>query len=605
MSFIITELRITGPNVKPAVINLTAGLNIISGPSNTGKTYIFQCINYMLGGSTIPKKINEVVNYSNCYLEILTSDDRIVTLKSDLNKGDFHLYECAIDAISSNRSFTKLSRKNTEDNADNVSAYLLDLCNLQGKKLKINAKGKKRNLSFRDLAKLQLIDEVKIITDKSPIVTGQYTTETVEKSVLKLLITGIDDSDLIEQLSKDEIKHRKGKLEMLEELIKETDASLSALNIANYEKEQLGLVEKSIANFNQELTSLSEINDTLSQQKLTEFNSLSLVKFNRNELLGIEARSGILANQYNSDISRLESTIEACEILSSNTIDTSECPVCHSKITDGKIILYSEGILHACKKELQKINLLQTELVESTNLIKQEIERYNGEISKMELNILKLENDLRDRAENKITQIVETISDLTKVSDSLKRYNQLADRRREMVSVRDGIARTIIKKKGESESNDDSLSSFIFPLSQEIKDILKAIGFPQLTEVSFNEDKLDFLISGQDRELAGKGYRAITYSAFAIALHTIVRRNNFGLPVPILDSPLVTYRKPNANNEGISVDLAMDFYRYIAKSNLKQVLIMENEEPPEDIKAKINHIVFTQSSQGRYGFIPV
>jgi len=80
------------------------------------------------------------------------------------------------------------------------------------------------------------------------------------------------------------------------------------------------------------------------------------------------------------------------------------------------------------------------------------------------------------------------------------------------------------------------------------------------------------------------------------------------MSIPVFDSPLVTYSKPSTTiGEGISHDLAMDFYRVCAKRYLNsQVIILENETPPEDIKSIINHIKFTgQKGIGRNGFIPL
>ena len=59
----IKELRIIGTNKKPAAINFTKGPNLISGPSNTGKTFIFELLEYMLGASAIDRRIRESNGY--------------------------------------------------------------------------------------------------------------------------------------------------------------------------------------------------------------------------------------------------------------------------------------------------------------------------------------------------------------------------------------------------------------------------------------------------------------------------------------------------------------------------------------------------------------
>ncbi len=238
--FIFVELRLISHNADPASVIFKGGLNIISGPSNTGKTYIYQCLNYMLGGTTIPKKINEANDYSLCYFQIESRDAIMWTLKSDLVGGDFHLYEGTINNITTGSSYRPLSRTHDSSNFDNISQWLLGLCNLQNKAIKTNAQGKKRGLSYRDLSRFCFVDETKIITDKSPIISGQYILETAEKSTFKLITyRKRRDSDVIEILSEKQITHRKGKIEMLTDLISETDTQINYLNLTDFEDDQL------------------------------------------------------------------------------------------------------------------------------------------------------------------------------------------------------------------------------------------------------------------------------------------------------------------------------------------------------------------------------
>lgn len=91
--FIIKELSLTSYSKEKASIKFHEGLNVIVGPSNCGKTFIFQCINYMFGSSTQPKKIKEARNYNSIYLEIIDLNKNIYTLKSDLKGGNILLFK--------------------------------------------------------------------------------------------------------------------------------------------------------------------------------------------------------------------------------------------------------------------------------------------------------------------------------------------------------------------------------------------------------------------------------------------------------------------------------------------------------------------------------
>ena len=60
----------------------------------------------------------------------------------------------------------------------------------------MNAAGKKRALSFRDIVRYCMVDETSIQSEESPVLSGQHINDPTERSVFKLLLTGIDDSAL-------------------------------------------------------------------------------------------------------------------------------------------------------------------------------------------------------------------------------------------------------------------------------------------------------------------------------------------------------------------------------------------------------------------------
>ena len=92
--FIIKRLILKGESLQPAEIQLEPGVNIITGPTNTGKSYIFECINYMLGSSQKARDIKEARSYTNIFLELKINDREVYyTLESDFKGGDFKLYK--------------------------------------------------------------------------------------------------------------------------------------------------------------------------------------------------------------------------------------------------------------------------------------------------------------------------------------------------------------------------------------------------------------------------------------------------------------------------------------------------------------------------------
>lgn len=53
--FIILKLKLTGKDIPTAEIDFKRGVNVITGASNTGKSFILNCIDYMFGAGEILK----------------------------------------------------------------------------------------------------------------------------------------------------------------------------------------------------------------------------------------------------------------------------------------------------------------------------------------------------------------------------------------------------------------------------------------------------------------------------------------------------------------------------------------------------------------------
>ena len=147
-----------------------------------------------------------------------------------------------------------------------------------------------------------------------------------------------------------------------------------------------------------------------------------------------------------------------------------------------------------------------------------------------------------------------------------------------------------------------------------MSEVLKAWDFPGDCSVSFDEKKYDVIIDGKLRTNNGKGVRAITHSAFKIALLLLCKEKD--LPYPgflVLDSPLVTYRDPIVNSkdgelsddekELASTNLRELFFKYLSeKTDLGQFLILENVDPPSNILDYANvELFYGNSESGREG----
>ena len=157
---ILTKLTLSGVGKKDAVLTFERGLNVITGDSDTGKTFAFQCINYILGGENPPKNITEAKDYNAITLEF-TINDELYRIERTIGSSKV--------CIVHNGEHLIMPYKHDPANTKNLSRYLLQL--LQGHSenayLKKNKQNQKRTLSFRDIVHLITVDETDIIAEGS------------------------------------------------------------------------------------------------------------------------------------------------------------------------------------------------------------------------------------------------------------------------------------------------------------------------------------------------------------------------------------------------------------------------------------------------------
>jgi hypothetical protein len=75
----------------------------------------------------------------------------------------------------------------------------------------------------------------------------------------------------------------------------------------------------------------------------------------------------------------------------------------------------------------------------------------------------------------------------------------------------------------------------------------------------------------------------------------------------ILDSPLLSYREPDSQADDLrGTDLDTCLYEYLEKRDRdRQVIIIENTDPPADIQTSSQATRFTGlPTIGRFGFFP-
>lgn len=603
--FLITRLVLSGESVSDAEVRFESGLNVISGPSDTGKTFITQCIDFMFGASQPPKSIPEAKAYATVLMGLTTRDrSREFVLERALRGGDALLRETG-------REDRTLKAKHDPNNDETISHFLLELSSLSEKKVRTNQAGRTRPLSFRDLSRLILVDEESVISETSPFLTGQHTSATAEKQVFRLLLTGVDDSAVVaEEDSKVTKATRAGKTEVLERLagiVREQIAELDLDGTPDEIQQQLERVESSIETTIAELTSQQESLATFEERRRESWTNLRQIESRIGVLSGLQERFELLQEQYSSDLRRLESISEAGIRL--GQMKEERCPVCgaladHHEHEHQEVKTSPEEVVSSCSAEGKKIRSLLNDLQETVTSNQREMDHLSSKKSELTSELGQVSNQLEEQLRPRVRDAVQKLKQCQHRYDTYQRALSLYERIGEYESILSDLGDGIEKSKSDKQPTNirvDEAERF----SREAEALLRDWNFPNLDRVTFSEDSQDIVVSAVPRASHGKGVRAITHAAFNLALLKFCLHESMPHPgLVIIDSPLVVYREPDPGEDGFVPDLKAAFYRSLGNDfKDAQVIILENDDPPDDDSTDSNFIRFTGADHGRKGFI--
>src|ERR1700733_1630890 len=190
-------IRFLGPGKEPVEFPFKSGFNILYGSSDTGKTFLVEAIDFMLGAGDDLRDIPERNGFDSILLG-LSAYGKDYTIQRSVNKGAFQLFDGLLKEVPADEKLgKKMSAVHTTKNYNNLSHWLLQQIGLDKKNLLYSKeKGTLRSLGFRALAHLSVIAYPRITINKSPILSPQWTEWTREYGVFRLLLTGLDDSAL-------------------------------------------------------------------------------------------------------------------------------------------------------------------------------------------------------------------------------------------------------------------------------------------------------------------------------------------------------------------------------------------------------------------------
>ena len=502
----------------------------------------------MLGGKDSPKRVPESKGYDRIFLGVKTNE-REYTIERAFDGGAFRLHDISFESELDDSVGSKiLKQTHSKRKTDTLSHFILDACGLTGHQVRNDAYGTTESLTIRTLINFLLVDETRIITLASPIVSGQRQDKTKELSIFGFLLSGRDDNAIVPEEKPKQKKQRLGvEANLLELLANDSRGRLDAVHSDPENLEaQFVKLESSIEEITSSLAATrEEISNLETRRRDIVLERQKFIAKQKVDAQQIE-RFEILHQYYNTDQDRLEAMAETGGEFAG--LPESECPICgelSSEKQSNSMGTTLSNFTDACRAESQKIEVLKSDLAATLKDLRRDSQETNSQVASLNGQFARVQSQIEELLSPQANQIQTDLLELVAKRNELV---QAASIKNEVARIEEMRTATELAKKEKNTkptfSEKVSVQSTT-ALCEEIRVLLVAWKYPDVGAVSYDPSQLDFVIGGRDRSSRGKGYRAIAFAAFTIALMRYCRKNEIAHPgFVVLDTPVNPYKGP-------------------------------------------------------------
>jgi hypothetical protein len=603
----LTEVALTGPDDAIARVIFSSGLTVIQGPSDTGKSYIADVIDFMLGSSSL-RRIPESAAYTHAQLGMVLSDGRSVSLRRKLSGGNIELLEVTTEVT--NQATTEssiLGYKHRADDVETLSGFLLRELGLLGRMIRRNKNNKLVSLSFRDVAHLVVIDEISIQAEAAPALTGQYTTATKETSALRALLEDTDDSDLIEVEDKSERKKiTGGQIRLVESMLARLELEVRDIPDRDDLRDQWARLATATEQATDARKGVFAERDALGEARSRAIRRTRAKAYRIAELSETRERLSLLLAQYESDINRLDLLGQATDALSYFAAD--RCAYCGAPARhqhEQFVIRQDEGAsVDVLGAERQRTARLAQGLRATMSELEQELESQRRDELDLRSTSSKLDQQF-SAAEKAAVPMSNELRKLVATRSQVQRNLSLYDQIEELETTRRLVE--LDGSDGATGATEGLNRKVADEFTVELVTTLTNWGYPHAKTVHYDTKVQDIWADGQHRSSHGKGVRALLHAAFTVSLAQYCLQRD--LPHPgfiVLDSPLITYRPANSSDVDVAGPVAVAEMMYLDLANrfAGQAIVMENVDVPDGFDSDVGVVEFSGAVEvKRYGFL--
>lgn len=585
--FYIEKVGLVG-ELGDSSLDLSTGLNVVVGSSNTGKSIIVECIDYALGD----KDYNiELPGYDSVYV-VLCHEGGDIKITRRLGVTNVEI-ESSNQLVPSG-TYPIKKKGGKKKNEPFLDDFLLTLNDVKPRQdIIISKDWGKQNFTFRTCLNSFIVKQENIIRRESPYLPLNISAQPAYKSGLLYLWTGenfLNDND------KDNMRLRRARKSAVEtyvssllENIKTRRDELIVKASLDPEQVEIKIEEtlQEISENEQKLSALFDENRKLSQQIIELDDQISECE---NLLIKYDA----LKTQYEADSKRLQLVIEG-ESHEENS-DEMVCPFCSGRLEKS----VKESCAEAASKELLKLAPKVKDLKEANESLVGNKEVYIKQRDELKEQKTAILNQINQEVEPLIAKLKKDLAAYKVSIEDAKEAKMLLDQEK---LYEDKIKELEVGLKDENTTFDvmSKYTAIIEKLTVEYNRLLTLGNYKHDDPAAF--EAFDFVIDGKHKRTQGQGYRAYLNGLAVYALYNCLHNEGvYPMPFLVMDSPIQSLVENNniADEESMKLGLFKCLKETTAD---KQVIVIENTLPTKLDYSSVNLVYFTKDEEtGRYGF---
>lgn len=597
MGIVLTSLSVHGPDREVAEVLFHPRRQLIRGPSETGKSYIYDCLWYMLGGNDLPETFPLTQGYQEFRLRFKASEGEY-EVRRGLAGGGAAVYARVLGKTD-DQVFEPLDQE--------LGELLVELCGASGKQILRNH-SERGAVTGDDLRHWSLWSQSDIPA-KQPS-AGKGFSIPKHEAAFHLFLTGSDDSAIQLRKSATEAERARGELQAAETALKRIEGLMPKDLGRNEVEEALERVDATLSAMTSQYDARASALKDLRRQLAETTDELRRVENDRNHSRSMIGRFELLDEKYANDQARLGGTSEGVAFF--QELPIVDCPLCgtpaETQVDPNDLRPAAPSRYRAAiAAEAEKIRALRVGLLAALQHERDRYDDLKARTSKLAADLSVLQNReamVLNNARVEFTADPKTLAlRRSELSEQLSYFDEIQYLAAEIDRLKKASVRKRITVAREG-------GAFGREVANRAKELLDAWGFTAIQNIALDDGSCDLRIDDRSRLSYGAGVRGLYLSSLMVALmEHALEKGHPHLGVVVLDSPLKTYADPDSTEEHeVPPATVIDrFYGWMSTWHGRgQVIVLENEPIKPETAEALEPITFTRiRGKGRYGLYPL